>query len=186
MIYILGSCNILIQCITLKLCLISTCLGLNQDRLGRLLPAGTTGKKLQIGDIVPLYDPENLHCHCLLLAVFDKKTKTDWTLLPQTIATKVIGILESSGFRSFGISLRYNMSPEWQAFPFSLLSCLWSFQTKLKRQMSVYCLGEEEEIDGLDKDLVEKLKINKYLFPVAYEAAEPSNCKGEYLFKWND
>lgn len=125
-----------------------------------------------------MYDPENLNCHCLLLTVLDEKLKGHSESLDQKIAAEVINTLETSSFRSFGISLSYKRTTEWQMFSFTLLSCLWSSRSKLKIPVVVYCLGEKEDFESLDDYLFEKLKIDKHLLPIT---AETLQYQGEYL-----
>ncbi|CAC5395808.1 PARP10_14_15 [Mytilus coruscus] len=118
------------------ICMVYQLIGLNKEKLDRLLPK-TSEKKLKIGDV--------------------------------KVAAEVINTLETSGFRSLGISLNYNKSPEWKMFSFTLLSCLWSSRSKLKCPVVVYCFGEEEEFDSLDHYLWEELMIDKCLLPIKAE-----------------
>ncbi|CAC5395812.1 unnamed protein product [Mytilus coruscus] len=147
--------------------------GLNKEKLDRLLP-NTSERKLEIGDVVRIYDPENLNCHCLLLTVLeDLNIKSHSDSLEQKVAAEVINTLVTNSFRSLGISLNYNKSPEWKMFSFTLLSCLWSFKSKLKNPVVVYCFGAADEFDSLDDYIRrEKLKIDKCLVPIKTEPLE--------------
>ncbi|XP_063410544.1 uncharacterized protein LOC134693634 [Mytilus trossulus] len=131
--------------------------GLNKEKLDRLLPK-TAEKNLQIGNVERMYDPENINCHCLLLTVFDENMKENSDSLEHNVAANIINTLETSRFRSLGISLNYNKSTEWKLFSITLLSCLLRKSSKLKVPVVVYCFGEKEEFDYLDKHLPVELK----------------------------
>lgn len=122
-----------------------------------------------------MYDPENINCHCLLLNVLDENMKENYDYLEQNVAAKVINSLETSRFRSLGISLNYNKSTEWKLFSIKLMSCLLKTSSKLKTPVVVYCFGEKEEFDNLDKHLGEELES---LLPIT---AEPLEYNSKYL-----
>lgn len=105
------------------------------------------------------------------MTVLDEKLNGHSKSLDQKIAAEVINSLETSSFRSFGISLSYKTSPEWKMFSLQLLSCLWKSSSKLKCPMLVYCFGEED-FDSLDNHLSEKLMIEKYLLPIKAESLQ--------------
>lgn len=122
-----------------------------------------------------MYDPENINCHCLLLTVLDDNMKENSDSLEQNVAAKVINTLETSRFRSLGISLNYNQSTEWKLFSITLLSCLLRKSSKLKVPVVVYCFGEKEEFVYLDNHLRVELKS---LLPIK---TEPLEYNGKYL-----
>ena len=112
-----------------------------------------------------MYDTGNLKCHCLLLSVQDQLAKGVGNHSVE-LAKRIMSLLKSSGYQSFGLSLRCDQNPVWQEFSFSLISHLWRYSSMLKFPIILYCFGGSREIfDKLDEFLDESDKIEKYLGP---------------------
>ncbi|CAG2222956.1 PARP10_14_15 [Mytilus edulis] len=138
--------------------------GLNKEELE---------EELQKDDVVRIYNPENFNCHCLLLTVFeDLNIKNHSDFREQKVATQVIHTLVTNGFRSLGISLKNNKSPEWKMFAFKLLTCLLKSKSELKSPVVVYCFDAVDEFDSLDDYIQRELNNDKYLVPITTEHLE--------------